>query len=183
MTPIHSVAILVIGFSALSFVWGAADDAAIIDGPSYSFMIRAPEGWRMTSTRQLQAAFYPSDTTFEKTPVIMYVRSADKAQLHVNTIDDLNKLDLEGIQKHHPKANSKKIGSTRTSDGKEIPVYSFSGGNYFERVAYAEQPKTITVFVASSETADSLKSSEKAFRDLVASYLFVSDNVTAPKHE
>jgi hypothetical protein len=100
----------------------AANDAAIIDGPHYSFSIRAPEGWRMTSTRQLQAAFYPSDKTFEKTPIIMYVRSADKAQLHVNTIDDLDKLDLLGIHEHHPTAESKKIGSTRTSGGKEIEL-------------------------------------------------------------
>jgi len=160
----------------------AADDAAILDGPNYSFSIRAPEGWRMTSTRQLQAAFYPADKTFENTPVMMYVRSADKAQLYVKTIEEMNRLDLHGIQEHHPKAESKKIGSARTSDGKEVPVYSFSGGGYFERVAYAEQPKTITVFVASAEKEEDLKSSEKAFRDLVASYLFISDNVTTPNH-
>jgi len=160
----------------------AADDAAILDGPNYSFSIRAPEGWRMTSTRQLQAAFYPADKTFENTPVMMYVRSADKAQLYVKTIEEMNRLDLHGIQEHHPKAESKKIGSARTSDGKEVPVYSFSGGGYFERVAYAEQPKTITVFVASAEKEEDLKSSEKAFRDLVASYLCISDNVTTPNH-
>jgi len=169
-------------FIVLSPFARAADDAAILDGPNYSFSIRAPEGWRMTSTRQLQAAFYPADKTFENTPVMMYVRSADKAQLYVKTIEEMNRLDLHGIQEHHPKAESKKIGSARTSDGKEVPVYSFSGGGYFERVAYAEQPKTITVFVASAEKEEDLKSSEKAFRDLVASYLFISDNVTTPNH-
>jgi len=172
-----------IALIALSSFARAADDAAIIDGPNYSFSIRAPEGWRMTSTRQLQAAFYPQDKTFEKTPVMMYVRSADKAQLHINTVAEMNRFDLHGIQEHHPKAESKKIGSARTSDGKEIPVYSFSGGGYFEQVAYAEQPKTITVFVASSETTEDLKSAEKAFRALVASYLFISDNVSTPKRE
>ena len=172
-----------LGLIALSSVARAADDAAIIDGPNYSFSVRAPEGWRMTSTRQLQAAFYPANKTFENTPVIMYVRSADKAQLHINTVAEMNRFDLHGIQEQHPKAESKKIGSARTSDGKEVPVYSFSGGGYFERVAYAEQPKTITVFVVSSKTADDLTASEKAFGDLIASYLFISDNVTTPKHE
>lgn len=176
-----SRSLLVLASSVLASSILAADDAAIIDGPNYSFTIRAPDGWRMTSTPQIQAAFYPADKTFEKTPIMMYVRSADKAQLRVNTIDDLNKFDLEGIRQHHPKAESKKTGSIRTSDGKEIPVYSFSGGGYFERVAYAEQPKTITVFVLSADTEDDLKSSEKAFRELVTSYLFISDNVTAPK--
>jgi hypothetical protein len=172
-----------IALIALSSFARAADDAAVIDGPNYSFSIRAPEGWRMTSTRRLQAAFYPQDKTFEKTPVMMYVRSADKAQLHVNTIEELNKLDLHGIQEQHPKAESKEVGSARISDGREIPVYCFSGGGYFERVAYAEQPKTITVFVVSSEIADDFKTAERAFRELVASYLFISDNVSTPKHE
>ena len=41
----------------------------------------------------------------------------------------------------------------------------------------------ITVSVASAEKEEEdLKSSEKAFRDLVASYLFISDNVTTPNH-
>ena len=179
MTLPRTFAIVLIALSSFA---RAADDAAILDGPNYSFSIRAPDGWHMTSTRQLQAAFYPADKTFESTPVIMYVRSTDKAQLHVNNIEELNKFDLRGIQEHHPNAESKKVGSARLSDGKEIPIYSFSGGGYFERVAYAEQSKTITVFVASAEKKDDLKSSEKAFRELVASYLFISDNVTTPNH-
>ncbi len=180
MTLTHKLALSVIAMLVGSA--HAADDAAIVDGPNYSFSIGAPAGWRMTSTRQLQAAFYPADKTFENTLVMMYVRSADKAQLHVKTIEEMNRLDLHGIQEQHPKAESKKIGSMRTSDGKEIPVFAFSGGGYFERVAYAEQPKTITVFVASAEKEDELKSSERAFRELVASYLFISDNVTTPNH-
>src|SRR3989442_13208153 len=94
---------LALGLIAFSSFASAADDAAIIDGPNYSFSIRAPKGWRMTSTRQLQAAFYPADKTFENTPVLMYVRPADKAQLHVKTIEEMNRLDLHGIQEHHPK--------------------------------------------------------------------------------
>ncbi len=183
MALTRKIAVCAIALAAFTLRAEAADDGAIIDGPGYSFLIRAPEGWRMTSTRQLQAAFYPADKTFENTPVMMYVRSADKAQLHVKTIEEMNRLDLHGIQEQHPKAESKKIDSMRTSDGKEIPVYSFFGGGYFERVAYAEQPKTITVFVASAQKEENLKASENVFRELVASYLFISDNVTTPKHE
>src|SRR3984893_6544984 len=120
MTVPRTFAIVLIALSPFA---RAADDAAILDGPNYSFSLRTPEGWRMTSTRQLQAAFYPADKTFENAPVMMYVRSADKAQLHVKTIEEMNRLDLRGIQEHHPKAESTKIGSARISDGREIPVY------------------------------------------------------------
>src|SRR5260370_5809437 len=126
----------------------AADEAAVIDGPNYSFSIRAPEGWRMTSTPQLQTAFYPADKTFEAAPVIMYVRSGDKAKLHVSTIEELNKLDLHGIQQQHPKPESNRVGSARIADGKEIPIYSFSGGGYFERVAYAEHRQRQSQFLS-----------------------------------
>src|SRR5437762_10887788 len=105
MTLARTFALL---FSIAQCTSYAANDAAIIDGPGYSFSIRAPEGWRMTSTRQLQAAFYPADKTFETTSVIMYVRSADKARLHFKTIEEMNRFDLHGIQEQHPNAESKK---------------------------------------------------------------------------
>ncbi len=80
----------------------AADDAAIIDGLHYAFLIAAPKGWKLTATRQMPAAFYPIGGSIEKSPVIMYVRPGDKQQLRVASIADLNQLDLKGIQQQHP---------------------------------------------------------------------------------
>src|SRR3954471_22151656 len=89
----------------------AADDGAIIDGPNYAFTISAPKGWKLTSTRDIQAAFHPADTSFEKSTVIMYARSADKKQLRVSNIPELNRLDLNGIRGRYPAAKSEKIGT------------------------------------------------------------------------
>jgi hypothetical protein len=181
MSGICKILIVLGAFHLAMTLSFGADDSAIIDGRNYSFTIAAPAGWHLTSTRQLQAAFYPEGSTFDRSPVVMYVRSADKDELHIKAAEDLNRLDLRGTQEQYPKAESKKVGSVQLSDGSEIPIYSFSGAGYFELVGYAEQPKTITVFVLSSETEKDLKASEKAFRALVASYLFISENVTTPK--
>jgi len=70
----------------------AADDAAIIDGPHYAFLIAAPKGWKLTTTRLMPAAFYPVGGSIEKSPVIMYVRPGDKQQLGIASIADLNQV-------------------------------------------------------------------------------------------
>jgi hypothetical protein len=47
-------------------------------------------------------------------------------------------------------------------------------------VAYADEPNTITVFVLNSKNEAGLKSAEKAFRQLIASYFFISENTELP---
>ena len=149
----------------------AAEDGAIVDGPNYAFTIAAPKGWKLTSTKLFQAAFYPADTSFEKSAVIMYARAGDKKGLAVASAQEMNRLDLKGIQVHHPAAVSKRIGTMKTALGTEIPLYSFSGGGYSELVAYAEEEKTIVVFVLSAEKPEQVKKSRAAFDELVASYV------------
>ncbi len=159
----------------------AADDLAIIDGPNYAFTISAPKGWKLTSTKELQAAFHPAETPFDKSAVVMYARPADKQQLGVSSIPELNRLDLKGIQQQHPTASSQKIGTVKTALGTEIPLYSFSGGGYNELVAYAEQPKTITVFVLSADTSEQLKAARAAFDELLSSYVALDPNAKPPQ--
>ena len=172
-----NIALLLIVMSAGA---RAADGGAIVDGPGYAFTIAAPKGWTLISTKQLQAAFHPADTTFEKSAVIMYVRSANKQALHVANIAELNGTDLKGIQERNPKAVSEKSGTIKTPLGVELPMYTFSGGGYSELVAYADEGKTITVFVVSADKAEQLQAARKAFDELIASYVFLTDQPKAP---
>ncbi len=160
----------------------ADDDAAIIDGSNYAFTIAAPKGWKLTSTEELPAAFHPADTTFEKSAVVMYVRPGDKRRLGVSNVQEMNGLDLKGIQQQHPDAKSEKVGTVKTALGIEIPLYSFSGGGYSELVAYAEHEKTITVFVVSADTNEQLKAARPAFDAMVASYIAFSTKAEALKN-
>jgi hypothetical protein len=174
------VPILALAGSAFLY---AADDAAIIDGPNYAFTIAAPKGWKLTSTKEVQAAFHPADTSFDKSPVVMYARPADKKQLGISTIPELNHLDLKGIRQRQPAATSERVGTVKTALGTEIPLYSFSGAGRSELVAYAEQPKTITVFVLSADTDEQLKAARPAFDELLSSYVALDLTAKPPKKQ
>jgi len=174
--------IIALAASAQSY---ASDNGAIIDGPNYAYVIAAPKGWKLTSTKQLQAAFYPAsaspDASFDKSPVVMYVRPGDKKKLGVSNITELNQLDLKGIQQQHPAATSKKVGVVKSKSGNEYPIYSFSGGGYSELVAYDDQPKTITVFVLSADTEGQLQAARRAFEELLESYRALDQRTSLKK--
>jgi hypothetical protein len=151
----------------------AADDVAIVDGTSM-YTIRCPAGWNLSSTKQIAATLSPIGSTFDASPVVMYVRSADKAALGVATVQELNKFDLSGIRQQYPRADSKKISTARIADGAEIPIYSFWGSEWHEVVAYAEQPDSITVFVLGSKNPAEINTFENDFRALIGSYRFAA---------
>src|SRR6185295_2377729 len=113
--------------AAVAVICAAEEEAARVFGPHYEFAVAAPKGWKLTSTKEFQAAFHPADTAFEKSAVVMYVRSANKSELHVANITELNRLDLKGIQKRHPAAVSEIDGTLKTAVNKAILVYSFEG--------------------------------------------------------
>jgi hypothetical protein len=56
-----------------------------------------------------------------------------------------------------------------------VPTYNFSGGRYFERVAYVDHPKAITVIVLSAETKENFSSSVAAFEHVVSSYQWLPE--------
>lgn len=166
-------------FNLLSTATVHADDntqdGAILSGKDYAYIVASPAGWKMISVTFADAVFHPIDKT---TPVIIYVRSATKSDLGIKNVEQLNALDLAEMKKKSPKLVSKKIGYLKTKDESEIPVYSFTGGTFIEAVAYADQEKTITVFVLSAETQEAYDDSYKAFRDIIGSYLFITDIVS-----
>ncbi len=169
-------------FNLLSTATVHADDntqdGAILSGKDYAYIVATPDGWKMISVTFADAVFHPIVFPYKTTPVIIYVRSATKSELGITNIEQLNALDLAEMKKKSPKLISKKIGYLKTKDESEIPVYSFEGGKFIEAVAYANQEKTITVFVLSAETRKAYDDSYKAFVDIVGSYFFITDIVS-----
>ena len=154
---------------------------AIIDGPGYAFALAAPKGWKLVSTKELPAACFPAGTTIAKTPILLYVRCAAKSELHVESIEELNQLDLKGVQQSHPAALSTPAGTVKNSEGAELPVFQFSGGGYSELVAYSDEGKSIVAFVATADQPEQLKGARPAFDEMVGSYLFLTDSPNLPK--
>lgn len=136
----------------------------------FSFGIVTPDGWTRAKADIAPAVFYPSRYSFERSPVIMYVRSASKSELGIKSIAELNAFDLKGMRSQWPRITSKQQSTWSLRDGISAPTYGFEGGRFHELIAYIENPKSITVFVVSSETKPILNSSIPAFRALVESY-------------
>jgi hypothetical protein len=167
-----SLAALFLFTTGLSCAVPADKDSGVIISPGFSFGITTPVGWLRTATDYSPAAFHPSQFAFDRSPVIIYVRSASKAGLRVKSIPELNAFDIKGMRVQWPKISSKPSDVWSLPKGLSAPTYRIGGGSYKyqEIVAYIEHPKSITVFVLSAESETLLTSSIKPFRALVESY-------------
>lgn len=152
-------------------------DGFILSGPNFAYIVSAPKGWKVIDTTFADIVFYPAKYTYETTPVMIYVRSAQKQALGVRNPLEMNAFDLKGMRESSPNIQSRQVEPLPIRNSSKIPVYSFSGGQFLESVAYADHPKTITVFVVSAESKESLASSATAFRGLIGSYQWVTDVV------
>lgn len=152
-------------------------DGFILSGPNFAYAVSAPKGWKVVDTTFADIVFYPAKYTYETTPVMIYARSAQKKELGVRNPLEMNAFDLKGMKEHWPKIQSRPSESLPIRKGSKVPVYSFSGGQFLENVAYVDHPKTITVFVVSAESKESLASSVAAYRGLVGSYQWITDVV------
>ena len=173
------VLILIVGLLIVSVSF-AADrkkdgDGFILSGPNFAYAVSAPKGWKVIGTGAADIVFYPAKYTYETTPVMIYARSAQKGALSVHNPSEMNAFDLKAMKERWPAIQSRPAESLPIRNGSQVPVYSFSGGQFLESVAYADHPKTITVFVVSAETKESLAESTAAFRSFVGSYRWITD--------
>jgi hypothetical protein len=173
MRPLAAVAVLLA--LALPSADAGEESRLTLSARDCSYTVTTPRGWKLINASFADAVFYPSAQTYGTTPVFLYTRSTHKEALKVKTIEDLNALDLRGMRQRWPSIRSQRLSELPIADRRQIPFYSFTGGQFLERVAYAEHPKTITVFVVSAENEQSLESAMPAYRSLVASYRWVSD--------
>ena len=154
-------------------------DGFILSGPEFAYAIAAPKGWKAIDATFADVVFFPAKYTYETTPVMIYSRSAHKSELGVKNPSEMNAFDLNGMKERWPKIQSRLSGTLPIRNKTPVPTYSFSGGQFLETVAYADHPKTITVFVVSAENKASLNEAASAFRNLVASYHWITDVVNA----
>jgi hypothetical protein len=169
------VALALLLASGTSFAAKAHKDPLVTISPGFSFGVVTPDGWTRTKADFAPAVFHPSKYPYDRSPVILYVRSASKAELGVKTIAELNAFDLKEMRSQWPRISSKPQAIWPLPDGTSAPTYSFQGGQFQELVAYIEHPKSITVFVLSADTNPILKSSLPAFRALVESYRWLPE--------
>ena len=152
-----------------------AAEGQVFVGPGYAFGVSAPDGWVAEKPDFAPVLFHPSRFSGNTSPVVMYVRPVSKAEVGATTPAQLNAIDLKGMRAQWPQIRSAKAGELHIRSKEKVPTYSFSGGKYFERVAYVDHPKTIVVIVLSAETRESFLSSSAAFEHVVSSYQWLPE--------
>jgi hypothetical protein len=153
----------------------SAAENQVFMGPGYAFGVSAPDGWVGEKPDFAPVLFHPSRFSGDVSPVVIYVRPVSKAEVGAATPAQLNAIDLKGMRAQWPQIRSGKAGELHVRSKEKVPTYNFSGGRYFERVAYVDHPKAITVIVLSAETKENFSSSVAAFEHVVSSYQWLPE--------
>lgn len=158
-------------------------DAGIIFGRSHAYMLKAPKDWVMDNqsgvSQGIQAVFYPKGSSWNKGAVVMYTNVMLKAN-EKQSLQELIDQDIRGFKQNSPNLKIEDGEILTLEKGKSAVVKKFSNdanGNY-ESVAYIDETKVAVIIVLTSRSKKDFETSLSAFRELVASYSFVTDKVT-----
>lgn len=144
-------------------------------GPGFGFGVTPPPQWTESRPSFAAVLFSPAGSAPDDSPTVIYVRPVAKAPLKVGNAAEMNALDLRGMKSKTPTVKSRKLDPIRSTGGSSAEVYEFTGGKYHELVAYADQGKTMVLFVLSSEKSPPTASDKNAWRELVRSYRWLPE--------
>jgi len=127
----------------------------------------------------IYAAFYPMQSTFSDAiehGTIFYVNTMSGPDISRLTVEEAMKRDASETISQHPETVVKKMPDLPA--GKEVAQVQqlFHKGN-FDAVAYVQSPNVVVLFVISSLSEDGFKENYPAFRELVASYQYITSDV------
>jgi hypothetical protein len=106
----------------------------------------------------------------------MYITTASKNQKGHETLEKL--LADDSIQSQHdvPDVIIVRMDSLSTKDHRKVAVRSFEHSQ-FEIVAYVDENEVVAMLVLSALDKTHLDQAYPAFKDLVGSYFFLSENL------
>jgi predicted secreted acid phosphatase len=181
-------AILVVSlFAEIAIAQTAQDDsmnAGIVYGDNHAFAVGAPKGWVLDNSsgvnQGIYAVFYPKGRSWRESPAVMYVNTASKSVKGNETIEQLIAFDVEQSQERDSLVKVVELPSLLTKDHKTARVREFAHSNY-EAVAYIDEETIITLICLTARTKAQYDGAYPAFEELVASYFFMTKNVSLPK--
>jgi hypothetical protein len=186
--------LLIIIALILVSVTGYAQDESktgIVYGKSHAFLVEAPDGWVLDNqagvSDGLFAVFYQEGESWQSAKSVMYVNTASLEYRKHRTLDKLIKSDIKDFKKHSRKIKIEYGDTLLTQDSSSAIVVNFFGDNFgnYESVAYIDGGKVAVMIVLSARSEALHKEHYPAFKQLVQSYFFISDQVNfgAPKEQ
>jgi len=152
----------------------------IIYGYKHAFILNAPKGWVLDNSSGvsdgLYAVFYPIGGSWQGSNTVMYANTASR-EVKVNaTRDMLIAYDMQQFKNREPKINIRDSESLLTRDNKMAIVKAFYGV-HIEAVAYIEERSIIVLLTISANTEKQFNDAFPAFKELVSSYMVITDDV------
>ena len=162
-------------------------NAGIIYGKGHAFFLTAPKGWVLDNSsgvsQGLHAVFYLEGYSWSNATSVMYANTTLKEIQGDEPVEKVIEGDISRFKANSPNLNVIYAAPLLTRDNKKCIVKYFSGdihGNY-EAVAYIDERKVVVMIVLTSRKKEEFDLSLPAFKELVASYQFFTDDVRIEK--
>jgi len=154
-------------------------NTGILYGKDHAFTLTAPSGWVLDNTsgvsQGLYAVFYARGGSWQHSPAVMYGKGTSKDIEAKETIEQFIHNDSVQFVENQPGVKISSSSPIQTRLGRTAIVRTFSYSQE-EIVAYIDEPTIVTTIVLTARTKDDYNAAFPFFKELVASYVFISNN-------
>ncbi len=159
-------------------------NSGLVYGKDHAFWLTAPKGWVLDNSsgvsQGLHAVFYPMGGSWNNSPTVMYCNTSNKSVKGNETLQELLDYDISQFKINAPNIKITDFPILYTKDKKKVVLKKFIYSNY-EYVAYIDEPKIIAMLVMTSRNEKELDNSLSAFKELINSYKFMTEDVKYDK--
>jgi hypothetical protein len=152
----------------------------ILFGDHHAFSLTAPQGWVLDNesgvSQGLHAVFYPAGGSWEKSPAVMYGNGFDKDTTAHESLQKFIADDSLRFRGYSSKLTISELPPVKNKNGDSFKILQYFSDNY-EAVAYIEEIESFSIVVLTARDKESYEKSLPAFKDLVASYWFITGAV------
>ena len=159
--------------------------AGIIYAEGLVFSLTAPEGWVLDNHsgagQGLPAVLYPQGASWKEAPAVMYPTS-DRKPASAHPLQDVIAETVEQYRAASPGLRIESLAPAPTGDARTAEVRKLSGetqGNV-EAIAFVEEADRVVLLILSARSETGFAAALPAFRQLVGSYNYLSDQVLLP---
>ena len=167
----------------------AEDQAGILYGDGYAFLISAPKGWILDDdtgrAEGVLAVFYRRGESWVRGKATCYANAVLKRKGHEDTLEKVVQADLDSSRQQDPEMKATPVETMATGDGRRAVVFTLEGpgtGRKLEKIAYIDTPRAVVMLVLTSTDPAAYEKALPDLTQLVRSFLFMADRVTVTYH-
>ena len=150
------------------------------------FWLTPPPGWILDNSsgvsQGLQAVFYRRGGSWKQSASVMYANGVHKDIEAKQTFEQFIADDSLTFLKRNPNVRIFSAAELPTAKGQVAVIKRYVYSQY-EAVAYIDEPKVVVLIVLTCRSKDDFDSSYSAFKTLVGSFWFITEDVTFPEHK